>query len=70
MYLYTKTKTTNHADAWFWTAVDVATGKVAWSKFAGSGVLHFNNNYAAIHIGPDGALYIGLIGGLARLSDG
>jgi len=70
LYLYTKSKTTNKSDAWFWTAVDASTGKVAWSKFAGTGVLRFNNNYAAIHIGPNKSLYIGLIGGIAKLSDG
>jgi len=70
LYMYTKSKTTNKSDAWFWTAVDASTGKVAWSQFAGSGVMRFNNNYAAIHVGPNKSLYIGLIGGIARLADG
>ncbi|MEI6446721.1 MAG: hypothetical protein WCO96_02430 [Actinomycetes bacterium] len=70
LYTYTKPKTTNGSDAWFWTAIDVATGKRVWSRLAGTGLSNFNNNYAAIHIGPDGALYIGLLGGVARLSDG
>jgi len=70
LYLYTKPKTTNKAEAWFWTAVDASTGKQVWSKFAGTGILRFNNNYAAVHIGPDKALYMGLLGGVARLADG
>jgi preprotein translocase subunit Sec61beta len=70
LYLYTKPKTTNKAESWFWTAVDASTGKQVWSKFAGTGLLRFNNNYAAVHIGPDHALYMGLLGGVARLADG
>ena len=70
LYAFTKPKTANGADAWFWTAIDAATGKTVWKRLAGNGYLHFNNNYSAIHIGPDGSLYLGLIGGLARLRDG
>jgi hypothetical protein len=70
LYAFTKTKTTNHADAWSWTAIDASTGKKVWSKLAGVGILNFNNNYAGIHIGPNGSLFLGLIGGVATLRDG
>lgn len=72
LYVYTKEKTisTNKADAWFWVAIDAATGKRVWRKLAGVGISKFNNNYAAMHIGPNGRLYIGLLGGVAMLRDG
>jgi len=70
VYAFTKAKTSNHADAWFWTAIDASTGKKVWDKFAGVGILNFNNNYAGIHIGPNGSLFLGLIGGVATLRDG
>jgi hypothetical protein len=31
--------------------------------------LLFNNNYAGLALGPDGSAYLGVIGGLIRLSD-
>ena len=47
----------------------VKTGATAWTRYAGSG-LSFNNNYAGIAVGPDRALYLGVIGGLVKLADG
>ena len=45
------------------------TGKEAWRKLAGTGIA-FNNNYAGLSLGPDGAAYIGTFGGLQALRDG
>jgi hypothetical protein len=50
-------------------AVDVHTGAVVWSRVLGGGPL-FNNNYAAVALGPDGSAYVGVLGGIARVSDG
>ncbi|MGW2857635.1 hypothetical protein ACWDAZ_39385 [Streptomyces sp. NPDC001215] len=44
------------------------TGKRAWSRLAGAGPL-FNNHYAPVSIGADGAAYVGCIGGLVRIAD-
>ncbi|MFI9650728.1 hypothetical protein ACIHAA_31240 [Streptomyces sp. NPDC052040] len=55
-------------DAWYLTALDVRTGQRAWSRLAGAGPL-FNNHYAPVSIGPDGAVYVGCLGGLVRLAD-
>ncbi|MGW5480307.1 hypothetical protein [Streptomyces sp. NPDC004008] len=55
-------------DAWYLTALDVRTGKRAWSRLAGAGPL-FNNHYAPVSIGADGAAYVGCIGGLVRIAD-
>jgi hypothetical protein len=54
---------------YFWAAIDARTGATAWTRYAGSG-LAFNNNYAGIAVGPDHALYLGVIGGLVKLADG
>jgi len=55
-------------ESWFFTAVDLRTGKQVWSKLTGSN-LGFNNNYAPVSIGPDGAAYVGTLGGLVRIVD-
>ncbi len=55
-------------EAWFLTAVDARTGKQVWSRLAGTG-LGFNNNYAPVSLGPDGAAYVGTLGGLVRIAD-
>lgn len=56
-------------DAWFLTAYDARTGEQVWSRHVGSG-LGFNNNYAPVTLGPDGAAYVGTLGGLVRIADG
>ena len=55
-------------DAWYFSAFDVRTGREVWSQLAGSG-LSYNNNYAPISLGPDGAAYVGTLGGLVRIAD-
>lgn len=49
-------------------AVDVRTGAVVWRRLLGGGFA-FNNNYAAVTLGPDGSAYVGLLGGIGRVSD-
>ncbi|RNL78736.1 hypothetical protein [Nocardioides marmorisolisilvae] len=56
-------------ETWFFTALDLRTGKQVFSKLVGSN-LGFNNNYAPVSIGPDGAAYVGTLGGLVRIADG
>ncbi|MFD6186490.1 hypothetical protein [Streptomyces goshikiensis] len=55
-------------DAWYLTALDVRTGKRVWSRLVGSGPL-FNNHYAPVTLGRDGAAYVGVVGGLVRITD-
>jgi hypothetical protein len=55
-------------DSWFLTAFDARTGRQVWSQLVGSG-LGYNNNYAPVSLGPDGAAYVGTLGGLVRISD-
>jgi hypothetical protein len=68
VYTYTKPPREDGEDGWYLTAVDFATGKTLWRALAGEG-LGYNNNYAPVTLGPDGAAYIGVLGGLVRLTD-
>ena len=66
--LYTYTKA-GDSPGWYWTALDAATGAVAWRVLAGTGG-SYNNNYAGLALGPDGAAYLGVLAGVVRLADG
>jgi hypothetical protein len=69
VYTYTKPASADGEDGWYLTALDFATGKTLWKALAGEG-LGYNNNYAPVTLGPDGAAYVGVLGGLVRLADG
>ena len=69
VYAYTKPVRKDGIDAWYFTAIDVRTGKVAWSRLTGTGI-QWNNHYASIYLGPDGAAYIATLVGLVRIADG
>ncbi len=71
LYAYTKPKlaTANEVDAWYFTAIDIRTGRTVWSRLTGTGI-QWNNHYAAIYLGPDGAAYIATLAGLVRITDG
>ena len=68
LYAYTKPKASNTFDAWYFTAVDIRTGKTVWSRLTGTGI-QWNNHYAAIYLGPDGTAYIATLAGLVRIDD-
>jgi hypothetical protein len=68
VYTYTKDARGDGEDGWYLTAIDFATGRTLWKALGGEG-LGYNNNYAPITLGPDGAAYVGVLGGLVRLSD-
>lgn len=69
IYAYTKPVRKDTLDAWYFTAIDIRTGKVAWSRLTGTGI-HWNNHYASIYLGPDGAAYISTLIGMVRVADG
>ena len=71
LYAYTKPRlaSANEADAWYFTAIDIRTGRTVWSRLTGTGI-QWNNHYAAIYLGPDGAAYIATLAGLVRMKDG
>jgi hypothetical protein len=72
LYAYTKPKLDSplqqSLDAWYFTAIDIRTGKTVWSRLMGTGI-QWNNHYAAIYLGPDGAAYIATLAGLIRIKD-
>jgi hypothetical protein len=69
VYAYTKPVRKDALDAWYFTAIDIRTGTVAWSRLTGTGI-HWNNHYASIYLGPGGAAYISTLIGMVRVSDG
>ncbi|MPZ68660.1 MAG: hypothetical protein GEU71_03935 [Actinobacteria bacterium] len=69
VYTYTKAANPDGIDAWYLTAIDFRSGETIFKQLAGTG-LGFNNNYAPVTLGPDGAAYVGVLGGLVRLADG
>jgi len=64
---------TNDVYAVYWVALDFRTGEVVWEKlagtFEGSGLATFDNFWAAIGLGPNGALYGANYGGITMLRD-
>ena len=69
VYVYTKPVRADGVDAWYFTAIDYRTGATVYRRLTGTGYL-YNNHYAPISIGPDGAGYVGALGGLIRIADG
>jgi hypothetical protein len=68
IYTYTRPPDPSGSQGYYWTAISFRTGRTVWNRYAGSGLL-YNNNYAGLALGPDGAAYLGVIGGLIKLSD-
>lgn len=68
VYTYTKPRGPANTDAWYFTAVDFRTGEVVWNKLAGTGQL-YNNHYSGLFVGPNGMLYVGVLGGVVALRD-
>ncbi|MEA2425316.1 MAG: hypothetical protein QOH13_1726, partial [Thermoleophilaceae bacterium] len=68
VYTYGKDARDDGEDGWYLTAIDFATGRTLWKALGGEGLGH-NNNYAPVTLGPDGSAYVGVLGGLVRLSD-
>lgn len=68
IYTYTKPKGPATTDPWYFTAVDFHSGEVAYSRLAGTGVL-YNNHYAGAYLGPNGVVYVGVLGGVVAMRD-
>lgn len=70
VYVYTRDESNpDDVHAWYFTAVDAMTGEVVYKVLTGVGP-KFNNHYGSISITPDGAAYIGTMGGVVRVRDG
>jgi hypothetical protein len=69
VYTYTKMKNApDDIDAYYFTAIDFATGRTRFRVLAGTG-MRFDNNWAAITLSPDGSAYVGVLNGLLRVRD-
>lgn len=68
LYAYTKEHSWWGVNAWYLTAIDVRTGRRAFSVRTGLGTL-MNNHYAAITIARDGSVYIATLAGMVRVRD-
>jgi hypothetical protein len=69
IYLYTKKPNApRNADAYYFTAIDFATGRTVYRVLTGTGV-RYDNNWAAISLAPDGSAYVGVLNGLLRVRD-
>lgn len=65
--LYTMTRVDDPVTAvpaYYWAAIDMRTGDVRWQVLAGTGSA-FDGYVPGAAIGPTGALYVGLYGGIA-----
>ena len=69
VYVYSKKASTPLDDSWYFTAIDIRTGKTRWMQRTGNGI-QWNNHYASIYLGPDGAAYMPTMAGLVRFKDG
>lgn len=69
IYLYTKRPNApRRTDAYYFTAIDFATGRTVYRVLTGTGV-RYDNNWAAISLSPDGTAYVGVLNGLVRVRD-
>ena len=63
----------NDLYAVYWVALDFRTGEVVWEKLAGTfdrlGPARFDNFWAGIGIGPNGAMYSGQYSGVTMIRD-
>ena len=63
----------NDLYAVYWVALDFQTGKVVWEKLAGTfgspAPATFDNFWAGIGIGPNGAMYGGQYDGITMIRD-
>jgi hypothetical protein len=55
-------------DVWYLAALDERTGRTVFKTRYGTG-LGYNPNYAPVSLAPDGAAYVGVLGGLVRIAD-
>jgi hypothetical protein len=68
LYVYTKPASNPLDDSWYFTAIDVRTGATRWTQRTGNGI-QWNNHYASVYLGPDGAAYMPTVSGLVRIQD-
>ncbi len=69
IYVYTRDEANpDDLHAWYFTAISAETGELVYKLLTGIGWF-FNNHYGSISISPDGAAYVGMMGGLVKIED-
>ena len=68
LYVYAKPPRDDGVEAWYLAALDLDTGETVYRRLTGTGT-QWNNHYAAIYLGPDGAAYVPLLTGIVRIAD-
>ena len=69
VYAWTKRRSWVGVDAWYLTALDVRTGRTAWSARGGTGAWA-DNDGAPVTLAPGGAAFVATRAGLVRVVDG
>jgi hypothetical protein len=69
LYVYTYEQLPDDEYTWYLTAVDFETGEAAFSVPTGEG-LPYTNFGPPLVLSPEGAAYLGTMGGLLRIRDG
>lgn len=68
VYAYTKRHSWLGVNAWYLTALDLATGRTVYSVRTGLGVLR-DNHHGEVALGPAATAYVPVLGGLVRVHD-
>lgn len=68
VYTYTKPARGDGLNAWYFAAINACTGQTVYRRVVGTGP-QFNNNFAAITLSADGDAYVGVLGGITRITD-
>jgi hypothetical protein len=69
LYYYTFAEQADGENAWFFTAIDFATGRTAYRQFVGLG-RKFDINWGSPAIATDGTVYLGILEGIVQIADG
>lgn len=68
VYAWTKRPSLMGVSAWYFTALDAASGRSMWSVRTGTGLLAGSDG-SQILIGPGGSAWMGTLAGLVRVND-
>lgn len=68
IYAYTKDAGPDLFDPWYFTAIDFETGQTVYKVLVGTG-FNYDSTWSAMHIGPDGTAYVGLLSGVVAIRD-
>jgi hypothetical protein len=67
-YVWTKRHSWLGVDAWYLSALDLRTGRLAWARRTGLNLLA-DNHGGAVTLGPDRSVYVPVLGGIVRIAD-